>query len=176
MNFKESIKHEISIFISEIFLKFLESTNASIIHRQLALQVLMSILQRTRNVLEFYVNYDCSFEHTCLVEKLVESLTKIASGLYTNPEYAMVIQPAQQVQLRQMALETLALMMRSIAFFFEEFEKEHNLDSILQIDQQNARKNLDETIIAVGEDARDLSKLDINDPYYFLYFIFFYES
>jgi len=33
-----------------------------------------------------------------------------------------------------MALETLALMMRSIAFFFEEFEKEHNIDSLMQND------------------------------------------
>jgi hypothetical protein len=44
--------------------------------------VVRDVLQRQRNVLEFYINYDCSFEHEPLVEKMVEVLEKIAKGLF----------------------------------------------------------------------------------------------
>lgn len=59
-NYKENVKHEIAIFIKEIFLKLLNSNNSSHPHREMSLKILKKILQTKNNLLEFYINYDCS--------------------------------------------------------------------------------------------------------------------
>lgn len=72
---KEEFKNEVSILINEIFLSLLESPNSSAIHRHLTLQVLNKPFSKTRLVLDFYVNYDCSFNQVQLVERIVSILS-----------------------------------------------------------------------------------------------------
>mmetsp|Transcript_16231 Transcript_16231/g.13814 ORF Transcript_16231/g.13814 Transcript_16231/m.13814 type:complete len:413 (-) Transcript_16231:210-1448(-) len=92
-NFREHLKTEIAIFVDSVFMKMLESTNSSYIHRHLALQVFYKIVSRARNVLEFYVNYDCDLQSTNTTEKIIEMICKVAQGKYGKPEYGTVIQP-----------------------------------------------------------------------------------
>ncbi|EAS07412.2 guanine nucleotide exchange factor (macronuclear) [Tetrahymena thermophila SB210] len=166
---KEEFKNEISIFINEIFLQLLESPNSSSNHRHLALQVLNKAFQKTRVVLDFYVNYDCSFNQVQLVDRIVSILSKIATGLYSRPEFQMMIQPNQELLLRQYAVETLALMMRSIYEYFDNYTQQQDSQNQNQINGQskndvlNGGKNLDETTIMQIEENREIIKIDLND-------------
>jgi len=63
LNFREFLLKEIQIFINEIFLKVLESLNATFFHRSLALQVFEKIMQDNHSALEYYAYYDCAFEN-----------------------------------------------------------------------------------------------------------------
>lgn len=74
-NFKENVKNEISIFIKEIFLKLLNSNNSSHPHREMSLKFLKKILQSKNNLLEFYINFDCSPDHQPLIESILDTLS-----------------------------------------------------------------------------------------------------
>ncbi len=62
INFRDSLKSAIALFLENIFLKLLESNNSSFHHRKYALHAFHRIFQITRASLELYVNYDCSFD------------------------------------------------------------------------------------------------------------------
>jgi hypothetical protein len=40
----------------------------------------MKIMERKKTPLEFYVNYDCSMEYICILERIIDSLTKVIEG------------------------------------------------------------------------------------------------
>ena len=47
----------------------------------------MRMVERKKTALEFYINFDCSMDHVCLLEKIVNILVMIIDGLYTKPEF-----------------------------------------------------------------------------------------
>lgn len=118
------MKNEIVIFLDNIFVKFLESGNSSFSHKLLALEVFNKIFKNPKNVLEFFINYDCSVDNVNITEKMVEVLTRIAQGKYIKSVFAVTIQPNQELVLRTMALETLIEMLRGLSKFVEEAENE----------------------------------------------------
>lgn len=126
--FKEHIKGEIFIFIDQIFLKLLESGNSPYEHRYLALQVFSQIFKTSKIIFEFYVNYDCDVASENLFEKITESLSRIAQGKYSKSTFTVGIQPAQDLALRTIALETLVDFLKLISRTIEdtEFESEEN--------------------------------------------------
>ena len=121
-NYKEHVKSEIVLFIEQIFLKILSSGNSSFSHRYSSLQVIAKICYSPKTLLEFFVNYDCDIGHFNAIEKIIEILGKIAQGKYSKSEYSLVIQPEQEVQLRNLALESLVQMMNALDKFLDELE------------------------------------------------------
>ena len=74
------------------------------------------------------MNYDCDIGHFNAIEKIVEVLGKIAQGKYSKTEYALVIQPEQELQLRILALDGLVQMILALDKFMDDLEKDQGKD------------------------------------------------
>lgn len=77
-NFRENLKTEIAVFVENIFIRILESTNSNFANRIYCLRVFRKLFTMPRAVMELFVNYDCSMNQTSILENLVGLLTKIA--------------------------------------------------------------------------------------------------
>jgi len=42
----------------------------------------MKMMERKKTALEFFVNFDCSMEHVCILERIVDILNRIIDGIY----------------------------------------------------------------------------------------------
>lgn len=144
-NFREHLKTEIAIFVDSVFMKMLESTNSTYIHKHLALQVFYKIVSRAMNVLEFYVNYDCDINSTNTTEKIIEMICKVAQGKYTRAEFAAIIQPNQEYNLRGLAIESIVNMVRNLVNFTEEMK--------VKVERDNKKE----------ENGNDETELDIEE-------------
>ena len=118
--FKEYLKREIFIFIDQIFLKLLESGNSPYNHRFLALQVFNQIFKTPKTIFEFYVNYDCDVNSENLFEKITDALSRISQGKYSKSTFLVGMQPAQDLALRNIALETLVDILKLISKSIDE--------------------------------------------------------
>ena len=83
-NFKDHLKAEMEIFISNIFLKILESENTTFDHKMSVLQVLYSLAQDPIALVEIFVNYDCDFGATNMFKRIIDALSRIAKGKIGN--------------------------------------------------------------------------------------------
>ncbi|KRX07107.1 Sec7 domain [Pseudocohnilembus persalinus] len=142
--FKECVKNEIYIFIKEIFLKLLNSNNSSHPHREISLKVLRKIFQNNNNLLEFFMNYDCSFDHSPLIENTVDILSKIANGYYNDKQFQVVVDPQQSVNLQQLAILTLYSAINSLYNFYEDYQRERQVH---EKEEQKHVGQLDETVV-----------------------------
>ena len=79
-NFKEHLKTEIGLFLEQVFLKILNSENASYHHKILVLEVLNRITQNCVTTIELFINYDCDVDSTDIFARIIESLARIAQG------------------------------------------------------------------------------------------------
>lgn len=123
MSLREHLKKEIFIFINQIFFKLLDSGNSSYSHRFLTLKVFSQIFTTPRHLLEFFVNYDCDVAFENLFEKISEILSRISQGKYSKSAFSVGIQPAQDLVLRKIALETLLGYLMLIDQIIEENEE-----------------------------------------------------
>ncbi|EGR32637.1 sec7 domain protein [Ichthyophthirius multifiliis] len=138
INHKKELKNEILIFINEIIIKLLESTNSSSSHKYLALQVFNNYFQKSQIVIDFYVNYDCSPNQIQLTEKAVQILSFISTGYYKKPEFSLLINSLQEQNLSSYAIETLCILIKSIFDYYENYQMN------LQKNEPN-KNNLDES-------------------------------
>lgn len=164
-SYKENLKREIVVFLDQIFVKFLESGNSSYTHRLLVLEVFNRIFKNPRNILELYVNYDCDVDSVNIFEKIVEVLTRIAQGKYLKSEFALVIQPSQELVLRTLSLETLIEMLRGLSKFVDdaEREKEPNAEESKNQDQTTNLKENNEEDKESNAGDEQASKLEAYD-------------
>ena len=79
-NFKEHLKTEIGLLLEQMFLKILNSENASYHHKILVLEVLNRITQNCVTTIELFINYDCDVDSTDIFARIIESLARIAQG------------------------------------------------------------------------------------------------
>lgn len=155
------------LFIEQIFLKILLSGNSSFSHRMSSLQVLSKLCCSPRILLEFFVNYDCDIGHFNAIEKITEVQGKIAQGKYAKAEYALVIQPEQEAQLRQAALEGLVQTVVALDRFLDEIEKDQSLaegkasDNSLLNESSEQANAINDTGEVMNIDPEKYSKLGI---------------
>ncbi|GMF51557.1 unnamed protein product [Phytophthora fragariaefolia] len=79
-NFKRHLKTELDIFITSIFLRLLESENASFEHKLLVLEALHAICDDPQTLGEIFINYDCDWNTNDLFKQIVHALAKAAKG------------------------------------------------------------------------------------------------
>jgi len=79
-HFKDSLKAELEVFVSNIFLKLLESENSSFEHKLLVLEVFQNLCQDPRLLIEIFLNYDCDLGATSMFSRIVLALSKVAHG------------------------------------------------------------------------------------------------
>ena len=63
-------------------------------------------------------------ESTNIVERMVELLCKIAQGKYSKAEYVSVVQPAQDQNLRFIALGALVNLVKALVLFTEDYNRQ----------------------------------------------------
>jgi brefeldin A-inhibited guanine nucleotide-exchange protein len=78
LHFREHLKQEIVVFLEQIFLKILDSGNSIYHHKYLILNVFDKLSQNTKHLLEIFINYDCDFQQKDILERTIDSLSKIA--------------------------------------------------------------------------------------------------
>jgi brefeldin A-inhibited guanine nucleotide-exchange protein len=77
-SFKDHLKSELEVFVSNIFLRILESENSPHEHKRRVLDVLDSIISDPSALVEIFINYDCDFEAIDLFRRIVDAFSKIS--------------------------------------------------------------------------------------------------
>jgi Sec7-like guanine-nucleotide exchange factor len=83
--FKVHLKQEIEVFLSNIFLKVLDSPNSSFKQKALVLESLRSLCQDSQLLTQIFLHYDCDFDALNLYKDIVHMLTKLAGRATSNP-------------------------------------------------------------------------------------------
>jgi brefeldin A-inhibited guanine nucleotide-exchange protein len=83
--FKTHLKDEIQVFMSNIFLRVLESENSSYAQKALVLESLRSVCNDPVLLTQIFLNYDCDFDAMNLYKDIVFHLTKL-SGKSTTAQ------------------------------------------------------------------------------------------
>ncbi|CAI2183131.1 13900_t:CDS:2, partial [Funneliformis geosporum] len=76
--YRAPLKTELEVLFSEIYLRFLDMSNATYQQKHLVLQGLIKICQKPQILLDIYLNYDCDFLMASVFEHIVTSLSKIS--------------------------------------------------------------------------------------------------
>ncbi len=76
--FKDHLKQELEIFVANIFIRILESENASFDHKTRVLEVFHIICTEPSALVEIFINYDCDLEATDLYRRIVNGFAKMA--------------------------------------------------------------------------------------------------
>src|SRR3546814_18087217 len=79
-HFKAHLKSEIEVFVTNIFLKILESEYSTFDHKMRVLEVFDIMCQDPNALGEFFVNYDCDFDAIDLYRSIIPALSRIAKG------------------------------------------------------------------------------------------------
>ena len=83
--FKSHLKSEIEVFMSNIFLRVLESPNASFKQKALVLESLRSLCNDPVLLTQIFLNYDCDFDAMNLYKDIVFHLTKLSAQSTAQP-------------------------------------------------------------------------------------------
>lgn len=105
------------MFLEDVLVKMLDSANTSYLHRELSLLVLESLFRCPRVMLEIFVNFDCTVSSASTASKIVETISRIAQGKYTRPEFLQIIDAQQESLLRAKALSCLVELIKGLTPF-----------------------------------------------------------
>eukprot|EP00434_Breviolum_minutum_P017330 symbB.v1.2.015297.t1/scaffold1134.1/size135964/9 len=153
-NFKEHLRDEIGVFIEQIFLRILESGNSDFLHKSRVLQIFYKLCTDATTPLELFLNYDCDVDEKNIFERTIDCLSKIAQGKYTAVEHANLIQPHQEQELKQLALQSLVTLMGSIVDWARRMTEDQKPMAILG---QPAEENTPAGESDVEDDASDVA-------------------
>ena len=110
------IKHEMGVFLKNIVLSVLDSTNAGFAHKMMALALLARIADDPATLVEIYLNYDCDLQATDLFARLVQQLCRLAQGCKAHAVAdGGWASPAEESELRQSALGCIVSVVRSLS-------------------------------------------------------------
>lgn len=113
--FGESLSYELGVFLDQIVLQVLVSGNSSYAQKHWMLQVSQTLFGEAASaVLAVFLIFDCDLQKRNVLERMIESLSRIATGKYTSSEHASVIQPEQEHRLRILALGALLTLVKSL--------------------------------------------------------------
>ena len=90
-SFKDHLKSELEVFVTNIFLRILESENSPFDHKLRVLDVFHNIINDPIGLVEIFVNFDCDFEAIDLFRRIVDAFSKIAKVNYTEISLSSII-------------------------------------------------------------------------------------
>lgn len=105
--FKDYLKQDIEIFMSNVFFRVLESPNSSFKQKALVLESLRSLCRDPVLLTQIFLNYDCNFDGMNLYKDIVHTLTKIGSKATAGPKRE------EDAELSLAALECLVAILRA---------------------------------------------------------------
>lgn len=94
--FKGHLKQEIEVFLSNIFLKVLDSPNSSFKQKAIVLESLRSLCGDPTLLTQIFLNYDCDFDAMNLYKDIVHMLTKLGGRATSAPSTSMSKRDAEQ--------------------------------------------------------------------------------
>lgn len=106
--FKVHLKQEIEVFLSNIFLRVLDSPNASFKQKALVLESLRSLCQDAGLLTQLFLHYDCDMAAMNLYKDIVLQLTRLAGKATSNPN-----RTEQEWELSLAGLEVLVTILKS---------------------------------------------------------------
>eukprot|EP00937_MAST-01D_sp_MAST-1D-sp2_P002936 g2936.t1 len=113
-HFKEHLKAQIEVFISNIFLCILESPNSTFDHKTKVLEVFHNLSQDPRALVEIFLNYDCDFDSIDLFKRIVHALSKVAKGRAERDVTGNRRTEKEETALRLLGLESLVSIVKSL--------------------------------------------------------------
>ena len=146
--FKSHLKSEIEVFMTNIFLRVLESPNASFKQKALVLESLRSLCNDPVLLTQIFLNYDCDFDAMNLYKDIVFHLTKLSAQSTAMPTSNLSKKDAEQhFELSLAGVEVLVTI-------FKAFLKALGLPG----------GTADEVDDTAGARIRDLLQLDVGKP------------
>ncbi|RHY63057.1 hypothetical protein DYB34_008968 [Aphanomyces astaci] len=100
-HFKAHLKGEMEIFITNIFLRILDSDNSTFEHKMLVLEVLNHICDDQLILSEIFLNFDCDWDSMDLFKRIVNALAKIAKSKQRDLQYHSSAPVARQLKMQQ---------------------------------------------------------------------------
>ncbi|RHZ02468.1 hypothetical protein DYB35_013299, partial [Aphanomyces astaci] len=89
------------IFITNIFLRILDSDNSTFEHKMLVLEVLNHICDDQLILSEIFLNFDCDWDSMDLFKRIVNALAKIAKSKQRDLQYHSSAPVARQLKMQQ---------------------------------------------------------------------------
>lgn len=120
--FKDHLKNELEVFITNIFLRILESEYSTLDHKLRVLEVFHNICKEPATQVELFINYDCDLEAIDLFRRTVDGFAKVAknpslsqtrSGVDFMSSAGKRIQ-SEEHMIRMKGLEGLVIVLRSL--------------------------------------------------------------
>lgn len=112
--FKIHLKSEIEVFMSNIFLRVLESPNSSFEQKALVLEALRSLCIDPVLLTQIFLNYDCDFDAVNLYKDIVHNLTKLSGKATSQPTSTMTKKEIEQdFELSLAATEVLVTILKA---------------------------------------------------------------
>jgi brefeldin A-inhibited guanine nucleotide-exchange protein len=112
--FKSHLKQEIEVFMSNIFLRVLDSPNSSFKQKALVLESLRSLCNDPVLLTQIFLNYDCDFDAMNLYKDIVFHLTKLSGKSTATPMGNLSKKEADQHnELSLAAVEVLVAILKA---------------------------------------------------------------
>ena len=131
--FKVPLRAEIGVFLSNIFLRVLETPNSTVQQKYLVLQLLSHICRDPQALSDLYVNYDCDLDSTDIFVRMVNDISKTAQGngvlgLSSDGTSASggtsaasgASTPQQEMSVQTLGLECLVMVLTSLSDWTKE--------------------------------------------------------
>jgi Sec7-like guanine-nucleotide exchange factor len=117
--FKEHLKAELEVFVTNIFLSILASENSTFEHKSRVLEVFHNICGDPGGQVELFINYDCDFESIDLFRRIVDAFSKISKNpTFFLPRNAEFLSSKKSISeehtIRHLGLEGLVIILRSL--------------------------------------------------------------
>ena len=119
LNFRKYLRNEIGIFIQEVFMEILESSNSKFVVKYYILQVLTTLIEEKTIPFELFLNYDCREDSVNICERVIDLLVKISQGKYSKNIYAGLINGVEEEELKKEASHAIVNLIRGSAALLE---------------------------------------------------------
>jgi brefeldin A-inhibited guanine nucleotide-exchange protein len=113
-SYREHFQEEIPLFIDDVVLKMLDSVNNKAEVKQHLLKFLGNLVEHSKLLIEFFLNFDCNPNSMPVVERIVYTLSRISQGKFSKQEYTVTIQKEQERDLRKSAGDYLLKMIGNL--------------------------------------------------------------
>ena len=112
--FKSNLKQEIEVFLSNIFLRVLESPNSSFKQKALVVESLRSLCRDPVVLTQIFLNYDCDFDAMNLYKDIVHNLTKLSGRSTSTPQGSMTKKEADEMyELSLAGIEVIVTILKT---------------------------------------------------------------
>ena len=114
MKFKGHLKQEIGVFLSNVFLRVLDSPNSSFKQKALVLESLRLLCGDPVLLTQIFLNFDCDFDARNLYKDIVHMLTKLGGKVTSAPITNVSKKDAEQdFELSLAGMEVLVTILKA---------------------------------------------------------------